>query len=98
LNAQNGLNSDYGVKFYFDSGANQHVIRDRSFFTKFEECEGAITGLGGDVAVKGRGTVIVKLNGSELKLLDCLYVPSGVTNLISIPRALGAGVGKCVPI
>jgi hypothetical protein len=91
FNAQNGSNSDYGIKVYFASCANQRVIRDRSFFTKFEKCEGTITGLGGAVAVEGRETVIVKLNGSELKSLDCWYVPSGVTNLIGIPRALGAG-------
>jgi hypothetical protein len=91
FNAQHGSNADHGTKFYFDSGANNHVIRDRSLFMKFEECDGSITGLGGEIPVEGRGTVILKLNGSEIKLLDCLYVPSGVTNLISIPRALSAG-------
>jgi hypothetical protein len=91
FNAQHGSNADYGTKLYFDSGANNHVIRDRSLFMKFEECDGSITGLGGEIPVEGRGTVFLKLNGSEIKLLDCLYVPSGVTNSISIPRALSAG-------
>ncbi|KAK9446500.1 uncharacterized protein V1518DRAFT_407837, partial [Limtongia smithiae] len=82
---------DIGSHFYFDSGANHHVVSDKSLFTTFAPVTSSITGLGGAVPVLGRGTVHIKLQDRAIILHDCLYVPSCVTNLISLSRVISAG-------
>lgn len=74
-------------KWIADSGSSVHVTHDKTAFTTFEESNEVVTGIGGTVTIKGRGTVTLKSKvGNQVNMLvldDVWYIPSAKVNLLS---------------
>ncbi|KNZ57950.1 hypothetical protein VP01_2033g4 [Puccinia sorghi] len=69
-----------------DSGASAHIFNDKCFFVSLEskQCDVIKTGKqDATLPIKGVGDVVLQWNGRSLKLLNCLFVPDIVINLIS---------------
>lgn len=79
-----------------DSTTTSHVTHQCEAFTTYTPMgNAAITGVGGDTKIAGRGTIelISKCNGQDFVLIleDILHVPSTQNNLILLGRWDAAG-------
>ena len=87
LNAQSDVQLDQS-KFYFDSGASQHICTNASWFINVDELKSTITGIGNaKVAVTGEGSV--RFNNGQL--LEKVLLAPEAANLISISAATKKG-------
>ena len=78
-----------------DSGATQHICRDREAFTTYTPVTGVAVrvGNGADVPALGRGTVRLQLAPeASITLLEVLHVEAAPVNLLSVCRATGKGL------
>lgn len=85
--------------WFLDSGASDHMTRNRDWFSDYAECEPAISvkiGNGEYIYALGKGTVKIKaFNNSEWiekTLTEVLYVPEIHVNLFSVSKALDKGL------
>lgn len=96
------LVSDSGYEFHeskwlVDSGASEHMCRDRTLFTSFTTVSqrSVVVGNGATISVLGCGQVTVQVsNGIEWidTIIDnVLFVPELKTNLFSVNRATDKG-------
>ncbi|KAG9121276.1 hypothetical protein FRC07_002819 [Ceratobasidium sp. 392] len=80
-----------------DTGAESHIISDRSLFHTYTPTATLVGGIGGDAPIVGRGTVkAIIRNGKKentLVLTNCAHVPSFSGNLISIGFIDATGKG-----
>lgn len=84
-------------KWLIDSGASEHMCRDRSLFSSFQSVtqKSVIVGNGAAISVLGYGQMAVLVNnGSEWidsTIDNVLFVPDLKTNLFSVNRAADRG-------
>ena len=79
-----------------DSGATCHMCNDESMFTEMKKLEKVTLGDRRPLEVAGEGTVDVEMlladgNSRGCALQKVLYVPELAYNLVSVPKATGAG-------
>jgi hypothetical protein len=79
-----------------DSAASSHVSNKRELFSKFEELNTPVNGVGNaKTHAKGKGTVEIEteVDGRKyrLTLANVLYIPSNAHNLLSLGRWDAAG-------
>lgn len=72
-----------------DSGASQHMCKDKTQFTNFTTCSTSVTiADNSKMDATGRGDIqIMTQNGKSFTLQNVLYVPQLASNLISVTRA-----------
>lgn len=77
-----------------DSGATQHMGRNRGAFTNYTLVEGMTVkvGDGRQVPVQGMGTVILRVGANNFTLQDVLHVVAAPVNLLSVSKAVEAGL------
>ncbi|QRV89278.1 Retrovirus-related Pol polyprotein from transposon TNT 1-94 [Ceratobasidium sp. AG-Ba] len=80
-----------------DTGAESHIISDRSLFHSYTPSTSLVGGIGGDARIAGRGSVkaIIRHGKKEsiLNLTNCMHVPSFSGNLLSIGYIDSTGKG-----
>jgi hypothetical protein len=78
-----------------DSRASVHICKDRRMFDNYKQVYGirikTADGRSKPLLAEGSGTVRIKQGGQNVRLDDCLYVPSASQNLISVCRVAKAG-------
>lgn len=94
----NGVYKQYeNSKWLVDSGASEHMCRDRSLFSSFTSVsqKSVVVGNGAVISVLGHGQMSVQVsNGSEwidTVIDNVLFVPELKTNLLSVNRAADRG-------
>lgn len=96
-------------KFVIDSGAFNHMMNNKQYFTEFEPINpsGIMIANGAKLTTEGKGTVSFKVKNinrktSDVILSEALYVPELETNLISVKKITEKGLSvlfnenKCV--
>jgi transposase InsO family protein len=76
--------------FILDSAATHHMLRDRGLFVEFVPRSTEIK-TGNPLAplfAKGHGTAVILVNGKNMTLSNCLYVPSISQQLLSLVQIL----------
>lgn len=73
-----------------DSGCSTHMTYDRSLFKEFDKFTSGkvIIGNGSHIAIKGRGTIVVKSNLGLKLILNVLYLPEIDQNFLSVAQLL----------
>ena len=76
--------------FFFDSAAKNHMIRDRSLFTKLTSSNIEVTTSypNAPLVAEGHGLAIICVNGKDIILSNCLLVTSISQQLISLVQIL----------
>jgi hypothetical protein len=76
--------------FIVDSEATHHMIRNRSLFTNLAACSTEIKTGNPDAPVfaHGRGTAVIHIDGADMTLKNCLFVPSISQQLLSLVQLL----------
>lgn len=79
-------------KWYVDTGATDHFCCEKESFSSLKSCTGESARVsGGNLKIKGVGTVVLQLENMELTLNKVLYVPDLQKNLMSGRRIAEAG-------
>jgi hypothetical protein len=77
-----------------DSGATEHISRNRGAFTDYTPVEGrtVLVGNGQLARVLGMGTVVLHVDQTRITLLEVLHVAEAPANLLSVIRAAERGL------
>lgn len=76
----------YRLNFILDTGAEVHIITDKSFFHSFIECSKTVSwGTAKSTKIQGYGSCYIQFTDTKEKLLlrNCYYMPELGINLIS---------------
>ncbi|KAE8239874.1 hypothetical protein A4X13_0g8029 [Tilletia indica] len=83
------------LTFVIDSGATRHIVTDRRWFTRYEPVEAGrviTTANGASMPILGMGTVTICMgDGKKISIAGTAYVPSAVTNLLSVDKMVDEG-------
>lgn len=74
--------------WFLDSGCNNHMTGEKKLFSEIDENFGYSVKLGNNarMAVQGKGTIKVKVNGLIQVIQDVYYVPELSNNLLSMEQ------------
>ncbi|KAJ9563755.1 hypothetical protein OSB04_008915 [Centaurea solstitialis] len=89
--------------WYFDSGCSNHMTGNKEWFLEMDENFQQSVKLGNDtrLAVVGKGTVRLEVNGLAQVISDVFYIPELKNNLLSVGQLQERGLavliqhGKC---
>ncbi|XP_050900218.1 uncharacterized protein LOC127106965 [Lathyrus oleraceus] len=92
--ANTHLSNEQTNMWYLDSGCNNHITDNKIGFTKLDESfkRGIKFANGRHVTSGGKGNIyVVRKDGRKASIIDMLYVPSMINNLINIGQLLAKG-------
>ena len=78
--------------FILDSGATDHVIKNRQLFTSYSKLTNPqfiSVGNGAKLQIHGKGTVTIP--GTSIELINALHLPNIINNLIPVPQLAKIG-------
>ncbi|KAK2404089.1 hypothetical protein QL285_053465 [Trifolium repens] len=82
------------MEWYFDTGCSNHMTRNRSILTDFDNCLNTKIKLANSKSIdaKGMGNVVIqRKNGRKSVIEKVLYVPGMQCNLMSVGQLLDKG-------
>lgn len=96
IESEAAFSTDTGNLWLMDSGASSHFCNNRDMFKVFREAksQAKTTGKGGALAIRGYGTIDLKIGGKIIDFANVCYAPDARINLISESRIDRAGYNQ----